>query len=131
MIQCEYHNVGCEVRMARKDQEKHENEKMKEHLMRTKLTMTDIESELNSTKLDLTATKHELTTTKATLADTKANLASALQRISTLEVLLYLATDKAVAMPTSGAVVLESSVRWSDKLVAMTMMLNQMTKSVR
>ena len=36
MIQCEYHNVGCEVRMARKDQEKHENEKMKEHLMMTK-----------------------------------------------------------------------------------------------
>ena len=136
MIQCEYHNVGCEVRMARQDQERHENEKMKEHLMRTKLTITDIESELNSTKFDLTATKHELKDTKATLADTKANLAnaenkltdtnnqlaSALQRISTLEVLLYLATDKAVAMPTSGAVVLESLVRWSDKLVAMAMM---------
>ena len=136
MIQCEYHNVGCEVRMAREDQERHENEKMKEHLMRTKLTMTDIESELNSTKLDLTAPKHELKDTKATLADTKANLAnaenkltdtnnqlaSALQRISTLEVLLYLATDKAVAMPTSGAVVLESLVKWSDKLVAMVMM---------
>ena len=27
MIQCEYHNVGCEVRMARKDQEWHRNEK--------------------------------------------------------------------------------------------------------
>ena len=25
MIQCEYHSVGCEVQMARKDQEKHEN----------------------------------------------------------------------------------------------------------
>ena len=36
MIQCEYHSVGCEVRMARKDMEKHENEKMKEHLMMTK-----------------------------------------------------------------------------------------------
>ena len=33
MIQCEYHNVGCEVRMARKDQEWHRNEKMEEHLM--------------------------------------------------------------------------------------------------
>ena len=136
MIQCEYHNVGCEVRMTRKDQKKHESEEMKEHLMRTKLTMTDIESELNSTKLDLTATKHELVDTKITLADTKAilvntenkltdtnnQLASALQRISTLEVLLYLATDKPSAMPTSGAVVLESLVRWSDKLVAMVMM---------
>ena len=36
MIQCEYHNVGCEVRMTRKDQEKHENEEIKEHLMKTK-----------------------------------------------------------------------------------------------
>ena len=27
MIQCEHHNVGCEVRMACKDQEKYENEK--------------------------------------------------------------------------------------------------------
>ena len=73
----------------------------------------------------ITATKHELKDTKATLADTKANLAntenkltdtnnqlaSALQRISTLEVLLYLATDNGVAMPTSGAVVLESLFR--------------------
>ena len=33
MIQCEYHNVGCEVRIARKDQEWHRNEKMEEHLM--------------------------------------------------------------------------------------------------
>ena len=136
MIQCEYHNVGCEVRVARKDQEKHENEEMKEHLMRTKLTMSDFESELNSTKLDLTATKHELVDTKITLADTKAilvntedkltdtnnQLASALQRISTLEVLLYLATDKPVAMPTSGTMVLESLIRWYDKLVAMVMM---------
>ena len=51
MIQCEYHNVGCEVRMARRDQEKHENNEMKEHLMKTKLAMTDIKSELNKTKL--------------------------------------------------------------------------------
>ena len=29
IIQCEYHNVGCEVKIARKDQERHENEKMK------------------------------------------------------------------------------------------------------
>ena len=33
MIQCEYYSVGCEVRMARKDKEKHKKEKMEEHLM--------------------------------------------------------------------------------------------------
>ena len=31
MIQCEYCSVGCEIRMAHKDREKHENEKMKEN----------------------------------------------------------------------------------------------------
>ena len=84
MIQCEYHNVGCEVMMARKDQEKHENDEMKEHLKKT-----------------------------------NNQLASALQRV---EVLLYLATNKAVTRPTSTTVVLESSAGWSDKLVAMVMM---------
>ena len=119
MIQCEYYSVGCEVRMARKDQEKHENEKAKEHLLQTKRVLTD---NLNNTKCELNNTKHELTNAKSELTDTKDQLASALQRINTLEVLLYLATDKAVTRPTSSAVVLESSVRWSDKLVAMVMM---------
>ena len=83
MIQCEYYNVGCEVRMARKDQEKHENDEMKEHLKKT-----------------------------------NNQLASALQHV---EVLFYLATNKAVTRPTSTAAVLES-LGWSDKLVAIAMM---------
>ena len=36
MIQCEYYSVGCEIRMAHKDQEQHENENVREHLMMTK-----------------------------------------------------------------------------------------------
>ena len=130
MIQCEYYSVGCEVRIARKDHDKHKQEKMEEHLMKT------LAHELNSTKLELTVTKRELTDTKSSLADTNSKLANterrltdtdnqlaiALQRISTLEVLLYLETDKAITRPTSSAVVLESSLGWSDKLVAMVMM---------
>ena len=46
MIQCEYHSVGCEVRMARKNQEKHDNEKMKEHLMMTNHKLTDTKAQL-------------------------------------------------------------------------------------
>ena len=87
MIQCEYHNVGCEVQVARKDQHKHENEKIKEHLTKTM-------HELTGTKATLADTEHKLT-------DTTDQLASALQRISTLEVLLYLTSNKAVAKPTS------------------------------
>ena len=68
MIHCHYHNVGCKVRMARRDQEEHENENVKEHLMMT---------------------KYELTRTKATLAKTNNQLTNTLQHIHTLEVLLY------------------------------------------
>ena len=108
--------------------------------MKTKLAMTDIKSELSDTKFELNKAKLDLKATTDDLNDTKANikatlanteskltdtnnqLASALQRISSLEVLLYLATDKVIVQPTSGAVVLESSVRWPDKLAVMAIM---------
>ena len=91
IIQCEYHNVGCEVRMARKNQEKHENDETKEHLKKTN---------------------------------------KQLQRV---EILLHLATNIAISRPTSTAVVLESSVEWPDKLVAMVTMAkvgNQMCPAI-
>ena len=126
MIKCEYCNVGCDISMARKDQEKHEIEGMREHLMKTKLVMSN---ELNTTKLELTTTKHELADTKAALADTESKLTDinnqltgALQHISTLEVLLYLTTNKAVFKPNNSTVVLESSLSWFNKLVTMEMM---------
>ena len=46
MIQCEYYSVGCEVRMARKDQEKHNDDKIKEHLMMTNHELTDTKAQL-------------------------------------------------------------------------------------
>ena len=36
VIQCEYHMMGCHEKVARKDQEKHNKEKVKEHLSFTK-----------------------------------------------------------------------------------------------
>ena len=51
MIQCEYHSVGCEVRMARKDQEKHDNEKVKEHLMITKAQLAIASKQINNLQL--------------------------------------------------------------------------------
>ena len=49
MIQCEYYSVGCEVRMARKDQEKHKKENMEEHLMKTHCKLTDNTNQLANT----------------------------------------------------------------------------------
>ena len=136
IIQCEYHSVGCTVKVARKDQHKHDSDKLKEHLKKTKHVLTDVRQalnntkctlgntkcELNNTKCELADTKHELASTKSELTDTKILLNSALQRINAFEVLLYIATDAAVVKPTSSAVVLGSSVKWSDKLGAMVMM---------
>ena len=74
VIQCKYHNVGCEVRMARKDQEEHKRKNVEEHLMKTNLALTN---ELNHTKDELN--------------NTKTNLSDALKRIHALEALMQLA----------------------------------------
>ena len=74
MIQCKYHDLGCKDRIVRKDQEKHDNEKMKEHLIMTKCRL----SELNDTQ-------HQLT---STLISTKDQLADALKQITNLTVLM-------------------------------------------
>ena len=74
MIQCEYHDLGCEDRIARKDQEKLDNERMKEHLMMTKCRL----SELNDIQ-------HQL---MGTLIDTNDQLTNAFKQITNLTVLM-------------------------------------------
>ena len=61
MIQCEYHSVGCEVRMARKDLENHDNVKMKDHLMMTKCKLDNTQNELTDTKAQLTVALKQMT----------------------------------------------------------------------
>ena len=90
MIQCEYYSVGCEARMARKDQEKHLKENVERHLMKANLALTN-------------------------------QLANALQRINTLEALLYLTTNKTVTNETSSTAMIESSLGRSAKLAAMVL----------
>ena len=50
MIQCEYYNVGCETKIARKDQENHNNEEMKQHLMMTNRKLVTTEDQLVNVK---------------------------------------------------------------------------------
>ena len=99
MIQCDYYGVGCETKMARKDHEKHKKENMEDHLMKTECKLT-------------------ITTDQ---------LAIALQRISTLEALMYLTIDKPIIdKPVNrtlhSAAAIESSLGWSAKLAARVMM---------
>ena len=52
MIQCEYYNVGCKrAKLARKDQEEHDNENMKEHLMMTKAQLAIALNQINDLQL--------------------------------------------------------------------------------
>ena len=73
IIQCEYYSVGCKrVKLARKDQGNHDDEKMKEHLMMIKHRLSKLDD-----------IEHELTDTV-----TKAQLAAALRQIADLTAVL-------------------------------------------
>ena len=106
MIQCEYYSVGCEVRMACKDQEKHKRENIEGHLMMTKQGLDNIQHDNEKMKEHLMMTTHELT-------DTKAQLAAALKQINNLTEMINLSnpfTNIAVA-------------KWSITLDVMATML--------
>ena len=75
--------VGCEERMARKDQKKHNKEKMEEHFSLTTHQLTE----------KLANTKRELNSTKQQLATTCQNLTKAEKEHTTLAT----NTDKALA----------------------------------
>ena len=77
MVQCEYHNVGCEERMTRKDLEKHEEENIREHL----------------------------TMTKSELSGTKSQLATALKQIDTLMITTQALISQKHTMTSSDAFV--------------------------
>ena len=72
IVPCEYYSVGCKrVKLARKDQENHNKDNMKEHLMSNhELTETK-----NQLAVELTDTKSQL----AKLTDAKAQLAAELK----------------------------------------------------
>ncbi|XP_065917520.1 TNF receptor-associated factor 5-like [Dysidea avara] len=97
VINCEYHTMGCEVRMTRQAQKEHNREKMEYHLQLTKYKLDETRGELSKTKhetkLELDATNvklnealKELTRTKGELSDVKSQFAN---RITTLELLLH------------------------------------------
>jgi len=62
MIDCEYHSMGCEVRMTRQTQQEHSRKEMEYHLHLTKL------------KLDKTLAKLDETTAKLDEASCKLNI---------------------------------------------------------
>ena len=59
IVQCQYHNVGCKAKMARKDLVKHD-EKTNEHLLLMKSALTDTQNKLTDTQNKLADTQDKL-----------------------------------------------------------------------
>ena len=93
MVQCEYHNVGCEQRMMRKRKRQHEEEKMEEHL----------------------------SITNRRLADTHSQLNTALEQINTLMVILHQTAGQTASR--THAVSTVSVAQWWAKLTAMSLLI--------
>ncbi|XP_065916948.1 putative leucine-rich repeat-containing protein DDB_G0290503 [Dysidea avara] len=92
LIQCEYHMVGCEERMARKDQKKHNKEKMEEHLSFAICQLTKAQHNLASSQVEAVNSREELTakttqigkdlvTTKQQLTSTQIDTVKTIDRL--------------------------------------------------
>ena len=74
MVQCEYHNVGCEERMMRKRRKDHEEEKMEDHLLMTKLKLAENEGRLIKTEDKLASNESKLAFTETRLRNVEVML---------------------------------------------------------
>ena len=74
IVQCQYHNVGCEAKMARKDSVKHNEEKTNEHLLLVKSVLIDTQNKLSDTKHKLDSTQNNLADVQNKLAETQNKL---------------------------------------------------------
>jgi len=100
LIHCEYRVVGCEERMARKDQKKHNKEKMEEHLFLSVTKVAEISKNLTFAKIEQQETKDKLTNTQRDLNTTKQQLVTTCQNLIKAEndyVTLADKTDEALA----------------------------------
>ena len=98
VIQCEYHSVGCDVRMPRKRQREHEEQNIEKHLRLTK-------AELGSAKIELASTKNELGL-----------------RVNNLETMMKILTSLGstdLATVCSNPSLIASQAQWSMQLAAM------------
>ena len=81
LIQCEYHVVGCEERMVRKDQKKHNKEKLEEHLSFTAHQLSNTQRNIATGKVAAVNSKEKqlvkFPTTGGVLDDTEPLLTGA------------------------------------------------------
>ena len=76
MVQCEYHDIGCQATTFRKDVEKHLTEKMVEHFNLLKQHLAGTHEELRKAERKLIAVEKDLAGTKKDLNKTKSIITS-------------------------------------------------------
>ena len=82
VIQCEFHGVGCETRLARRDFKKHHQEKVMEHLVFTKSELVSTKSKLTNAEKQLAVFEKRLAAnTDAALAKMEAKLQQKINEI--------------------------------------------------
>ncbi|XP_065902971.1 uncharacterized protein [Dysidea avara] len=93
LIQCEYHVVGCEKMMAHKDKNKHNKEKMEEHLFFTARQLINTQHSLASSQVEVVNSREELT---ANITQTGKELASSLEQLTSTQLDTVKTIDKLV-----------------------------------
>jgi len=80
MVQCEYHCVGCMTIMVRKETQKHNQEKMEEHLSFTMSELVSTRDKLKTTEKQLAVNEQALNESKQQLAINTDEALSKLQK---------------------------------------------------
>ncbi|XP_065901696.1 TNF receptor-associated factor 5-like [Dysidea avara] len=73
VVQCEYYDVGCDVKLIQKDLEHHVKSKMAEHLNLMRCNLVSTTEQLRKTEKKLITVEKDLEDTKETLGSTKLN----------------------------------------------------------
>ena len=105
MVQCEYHNVGCEDWMAREDQEKHNSVMMQQHL--------------SLTTSELVETKNQLTDALSRIGKLEAAMANKTEAVH------YDAISTALTQWTFQLIVMATA---KDNTLPMTIKISEYTK---
>lgn len=69
LITCDYHDVGCECKMPRRDEDLHNQEQMAHHLNLTKRKLTATESELSTTVKKLKTAEEKTSELQASISE--------------------------------------------------------------
>ena len=102
IVECDYYSVGCQFRMTRKDQKKHKQENMEQHLMMTQTKLIEIQRLLQTTfdnqlldvkkdlSTDLLEVKNQLVSTVAT----KAELSATNNQVAIIDSMMHQTANK-------------------------------------